>query len=78
MRLITSIFYDKSESTSIAVRRFKEGITMYPLFMNEEFVLSIVNNDEIEIYNSLFDLNYGCNEDDNPLLAKFYFNVSST
>lgn len=70
---ITSIFYDKSESTSIAIRSFKEGITLHPLFMNEEFVLSIVNNDEIEIFNSLFDLNCGCNEDDNPLLAKFYF-----
>ena len=70
---ITNIFYEKSESKGIAIKRFKEGITLQPLFMNDEFMLNIVRNDDIEIFNSLFDLSYSCSDDDNPILAKFYF-----
>ncbi|MDE5555407.1 MAG: 6-bladed beta-propeller [Muribaculaceae bacterium] len=73
-RVITNIFYNKSDSEGVAVERFKEGITLHPIFLNDEFILSIVPHNEIAIYNSILNTDYECSEDDNPLLAKFYFN----
>ena len=71
---IMNILYDKSNSTGITVKRFTEGITLHTIFMNDDFILSIVPPNEIAIYNSLLNTCYECNEDDNQLLAKFYFN----
>ncbi len=44
-----------------------------PVYMNEEFVLCQVPYNEVDIYNQMLGLNLKCSEDENPLLAKFYF-----
>lgn len=68
-----SVFYDKNHDRSMVFNQFKEGISIHPLFMNEDFLLCRVPYHEVETYNQQLGLNLTCEEDDNPLLAKFYF-----
>lgn len=68
-----SVFYDKNQGRSLVFNQFKEGISIHPLFMNEDFLLCQVPYHEVDVYNQQFGLNLIREEDDNPLLAKFYF-----
>ena len=68
-----SVFHGKKDNRSIVFYHFKEGITLHPLFLNEDFMLCQIPYDEIDAYNELTGQNFTCEEDENPLLAKFYF-----
>ncbi|MDE6521235.1 MAG: 6-bladed beta-propeller [Muribaculaceae bacterium] len=68
-----SVFYDKKNDKSIVFNQFKEGMSLHPLFMNEKFMLCQIPYDEVDLYNDLLGLNITCDEDENPILAKFYF-----
>lgn len=69
----TSVFYNKKENTSMVFNKFKEGISFDPIFMTDKFVLSRIPYNEVDLYNQLFNTSFECEEDDNPLLVKFYF-----
>lgn len=70
---ILNIFYNKISTKSISFRNFNEGLSLKPLFMNDEFILGIVSPDEYNLYLNLMGLN-GLNEEfDNPVLVKYYF-----
>ena len=68
-----SVFHCKANNKNIVLNELKEGISMHPLFMNDDFMLCQVPYDEVDVYNKLFGLHLTCEEDENPLLAKFYF-----
>lgn len=68
-----SVFHDKNQDNSIVMHHFKEGMTVHPIFMNEDFMLCHIPYDEVDIYNNVFGLDFTCEEDENPLLAKFFF-----
>ena len=70
---IKSVFYIKTTDRSIVFVKFKEGVSFHPVFMNDEYVLCQIPYDEISIYNELLHLDIKYTEDDNPVLAKFYF-----
>lgn len=70
---VKSVFYRKDNDTYTVFTKFKEGISFRPVFMNEDFMLCQIPYDEVDIYNDVFGLNFTCEEDENPLLAKFYF-----
>ena len=68
-----SVFYNKRKDKYLVFDKFREGMTFRPIYMNERFMLCQVPYGEVETYNKLFGLNIECTEDENPLLAKFYF-----
>lgn len=68
-----SVFHCKANNKNIVFNELKEEISMHPLFMNEDFMLCQVPYDEVVVYNKLLGLHLTCEEDENPLLAKFYF-----
>lgn len=70
---IKSVFYSKDSNTSMVFIRFSEGMSFRPIFMNEEYVLCQVPYDEVDIYNHLLGTDIKCSDDENPVLAKFYF-----
>lgn len=68
-----SVFHDKTHGKSIVFNQFKEGMSLHPIFMNNDFLLCQVPYEEVDIYNDILGLNLTLEEDENPLLAKFYF-----
>lgn len=70
---VKSVFYNKEDGDYVVFTKFKEELSFRPVYMNEEFVLCQVPYDEVDTYNQLLGLNIKCSEDENPVLAKFYF-----
>lgn len=68
-----SVLYDKNSENCTVFNQFKEGMTLHPLFMNEDFILSQIPYSEVDTYNDILGLNLTCEEEENPLLVKFYF-----
>lgn len=71
--IVKSVFYNKKTDESIVFIKFSEGMSFRPIFMNEEYALCQVPYDEIDIYNQLLGTDLKCSDDENPVLAKFYF-----
>lgn len=70
---IKSVFYSKDNDSYVVFTRFKEGISFQPIFMNEEYMLCRIPYNEVKDYNNMLGSNIKCSEDENPLLAKFFF-----
>lgn len=74
---IKSVFYNKDDDKYVVFTKFKEGMSFRPIYMNDEFVLCQVPYVEVDTYNEEFGLNLKCSEDENPVLARFYFKIGS-
>lgn len=70
---VKSVFYNKNSNESIVFIKFSEGMSFLPIFMGNEYVLCQVPYDEVDIYNQILGTDIKCTDDENPLLAKFYF-----
>lgn len=68
-----SVFHDKDNKNCIVFDQFKEGMTLHPLFMNEDFILGRIPYSEVDTYNDILGLKLTCEEEENPLLVKFHF-----
>ena len=68
-----NILYEKSSGKSLTFQKLSEGISIYPLFMNEDYLLCLIPYNEVNTYNKLFNKNLVKSEDENPLVARFYF-----
>lgn len=70
---MTSVFHDKKTGSNTVFTGFSEGLSFIPLYMNDDYVLCRIPYEEVEAYNRVFGLHHECGEEDNPLLARFYF-----
>lgn len=48
-------------------------MTFNPVYVNDEYVLCQIPETEFDIYNGIADSGLVYNEDDNIVLAKYYF-----
>lgn len=70
---VTNIFYSKNSDKIFSFLKFKEGLSLKPLYMNEEYILGIIPNEDYEVYNDILGSNIVRKEDDNPVLVRFFF-----
>ena len=68
-----SAVYSKENKSGICFSKFKEGMTFIPVYVNDEYVLCQIPETEFDIYNGISDSKLVYNEDDNIVLAKYYF-----
>ncbi|MDE6794811.1 MAG: 6-bladed beta-propeller [Muribaculaceae bacterium] len=68
-----TLLYDKAAKTGSCISQFKEGMSIYPVYMNNEFIISPIPAEEVEIYNRICNQNIPTDEDQNVVLAKYYF-----
>jgi hypothetical protein len=76
-----SIIYNKSDQKSWCIDKFTESISLLPIIVSNEYVLSRCNPDEMNQYltESMLDetnkkiFNDLKNSDDNPVIIKYYF-----
>ena len=65
--------YSKENKSGVCFSKFKEGMTFKPVYVNDEYVLCQIPETELDIYNGITDSKLVYNEDDNIVLAKYYF-----
>ena len=65
--------YSKENKSGVCFSKFKEGMNFKPVYVNDEYVLCQIPETEIDIYNGITDSKLVYNEDDNIVLAKYYF-----
>lgn len=65
--------YSKENKSGVCFSKFKEGMTFNPVYVNDEYVLCQIPETEFDIYNGIADSGLVYNEDDNIVLAKYYF-----
>ena len=65
--------YSKENKSGVCFSKFKEGMTFMPVYVNDEYVLCQIPETELDIYNGITDSKLVYNEDDNIVLAKYYF-----
>lgn len=70
---ILNIFYNKDSGKSVSFRKFDEDLTLKPLFMNEEFILGIIPDNEYEKVSKIINKEILSEVYDNPILIKYYF-----
>ncbi|MDE5712390.1 MAG: hypothetical protein K2I16_02015, partial [Muribaculaceae bacterium] len=68
-----SAVYSKENKSGVCFSKFKEGMTFMPVYVNDEYVLCQIPETEFDIYNGITDSRLVYNEDDNIVLAKYYF-----
>ncbi len=68
-----TLIYKKSSGEGSCISRFKEGMSLKPLYVNDEYLICPVPEDEIEIYNKVCNQKIESDEDSNVILAKYYF-----
>ena len=68
-----TLIYKKSSGEGSCISRFKEGMSLKPLYVNDEYLICSVPEDEIEIYNKVCNQKIESDEDSNVILAKYYF-----
>lgn len=68
-----SAVYSKENKSGVCFSKFKEGMTFMPVYVNDEYVLCQIPETELDIYNGITDSKLVYNEDDNIVLAKYYF-----
>ena len=68
-----SAVYSKENKSGVCFSKFKEGMTFKPVYVNDEYVLCQIPETEFDIYNGITDSRLVYNEDDNIVLAKYYF-----
>ena len=68
-----SAVYSKENKSGVCFSKFKEGMTFMPVYVNDEYVLCQIPETEFDIYNGITDSKLAYNEDDNIVLAKYYF-----
>lgn len=71
--VIKSVFYSKDNDEYVVFTRFKEGMSFRPLYIDSRYALCQIPYNEIPIFNDLLGLDIQCTEDENPVLAKFFF-----
>lgn len=75
-RPFKNVFYEKRTGRSFVFEKMKEGISLQPLFLAEDYLLSVLPYEEVPLYKRLLkDDEYskiaGLKEDDNICLVKF-------
>lgn len=68
-----TLIYKKSSGESSCISKFKEGMSLTPLYVNDEYLICSVPEDEIGIYNKICNQKIESDEDGNVILAKYYF-----
>lgn len=65
--------YSKGKGKGVCFSKFREGMTFTPCYVNDEYVLCQIPETEIEVYRNVTGSDIIYNEDDNIILAKYYF-----
>ena len=65
--------YSKENKTGVCFSKFKEGMTFIPVYVNDEYVLCQIPETEFDTYNGITASKLVYNDDDNIVLAKYYF-----
>lgn len=75
---MANLFYRKSDGRSFFFKETIEGIKLYPLFFNDEFVLCLASGADLDSYRKVLNEEENKKiadreEDDNPVLIKCYY-----
>lgn len=71
--IFRTLIYDKEAKSGSCISQFKEGMSIYPVYMNNDFIISPIPAEEVEIFNRICNQNIPTDEDQNVVLAKYYF-----
>ena len=72
------MFYDKQSGQSFVFDKMKEGFTVYPVAMNNDYLLSVLNYEDIKYMKDILPAEEyaklsALDEESNPCLLRMYF-----
>ena len=73
-----NVFYDKQSGQSFVFDKMKEGFTVYPVAMNNDYLLSVLNYEDIKYMKDILPAEEyaklsALDEESNPCLLRMYF-----